>query len=153
LLRESGMTSALINGGTSTVHALGRPPESASWKVALELPKEGDLDAPRQHLAAVELHDESISVSAVWGKSFFEGGTELGHVLDPRSGRPAGRAALAAVAGPSAADTDALSTALLVLGEGELARITGLRAGLRGWVVVRAEQGYALKSSPPLDPR
>jgi thiamine biosynthesis lipoprotein len=65
---------------------------------------------------SVELHDESLSVSAVWGKSFTEGGEELGHVLDPRTGEPVRRARCAAVVGPEAAVSDALSTALLVLG-------------------------------------
>ena len=39
LLREAGVTSALLNGGTSTIYALGRPPgNSACWKVAVEYP-------------------------------------------------------------------------------------------------------------------
>ena len=44
LLREAGVTSALVNGGTSTVYALGIPPDVDSWKVAVELP----ADTPRR---------------------------------------------------------------------------------------------------------
>ena len=36
LLREAGVTSALLHGGTSTVYALGHPPEAEFWKVAIE---------------------------------------------------------------------------------------------------------------------
>src|SRR5262249_39572735 len=35
LLKEAGVTSALIHGGTSTIYGLGRPPEAEFWEVAL----------------------------------------------------------------------------------------------------------------------
>src|SRR2546426_10186161 len=35
VLREAGVTSALLHGGTSTVYALGHPPATPSWKVAV----------------------------------------------------------------------------------------------------------------------
>ena len=39
LLRESGITRALLHGGTSTVYGLGHPPESDAWKIAIEDPR------------------------------------------------------------------------------------------------------------------
>ena len=38
LLLDAGVTSALIHGGTSTVCAIGTPPDAAGWKVAIETP-------------------------------------------------------------------------------------------------------------------
>ncbi|MCU0782580.1 MAG: FAD:protein FMN transferase [Verrucomicrobia bacterium] len=38
ILREAGVTSALIHGGTSTVYAIGGPPGGGFWKVAIETP-------------------------------------------------------------------------------------------------------------------
>ena len=38
LLREAGITSALLHGGTSTVYALGTPPDEEAWNVAVENP-------------------------------------------------------------------------------------------------------------------
>jgi len=140
LLREAGVTSALVNGGTSTVYALGKPPGAGCWKVALEFPVKDVLDTPREHLATVSLHDEAMSVSAVWGKSFQSGGKTLGHVLDPRNGEPASRAMFAAVALPSATETDALSTALLIEGKAGIDQITGLRPGTRALVANRTEE-------------
>ncbi len=35
-LREAGVASALLHGGTSTVYALGRPPDAPHWNVAIE---------------------------------------------------------------------------------------------------------------------
>jgi thiamine biosynthesis lipoprotein len=40
LLREAGVTSALIHGGTSSVYAIGHPPEAGAWKIAIERPHE-----------------------------------------------------------------------------------------------------------------
>ncbi len=109
LLREAGVDRALLHGGTSTVYALGSPPEEEAWKVAIPRP-----DARDEPLALVDLRDESLSVSAVWGKSFEAGGRTYGHVLDPRSGEPVHGAVLSAVTAANATESDAISTALLV---------------------------------------
>jgi thiamine biosynthesis lipoprotein len=146
LLREAGVTSALVNGGTSTVYALGKPPDAKFWKVAIEFP-EGDLpDTPKKHLATVALRDEAVSVSAVWGKSFEAGGKTLGHVIDPRTGEPAARAMLAAVALPSAMETDALSTALLVMGDAGIDLMASSRPGIRLLTAGKVERGLSVKA-------
>ena len=114
VLRAAGVESALIHGGTSTSFALGRQPDDAPWKVAIIAPN-ADPSAPP--LAVVELENESLSVSAVWGRSFRVGEKTYGHVIDPRTGAPAEGARLAAVVLSGAAETDALSTALLTAPE------------------------------------
>jgi FAD:protein FMN transferase len=118
LLREAGVTDAMLHGGTSTVCATGKPADTDAWKIAIEYPPPlpGSPSAPERVLAVVALHDEALSVSAVWGKSFQADGRTFGHVIDPRSGEPVSNAVLAAVVLESATDTDALSTALLTLG-------------------------------------
>ncbi len=136
LLRDSGVESALLHGGTSTVFAIGHPPDADHWKVAIEGPPfEG---TPGPALAVARLSDEALSVSAAWGKYFTEGDQTLGHVLDPRTGQPGSRALLAALTTGSATESDALSTALLVLGEGGQRQIQELRPRLRTLVVAGA---------------
>lgn len=111
ILREGSVASALLHGGTSTVFAFGRAENDAPWKIAItSAPPEENV------LQLVELDNDALSVSAVWGKSFASQGRSFGHILDARTGRPSERAELAAVNVPSAADSDALSTALLVEG-------------------------------------
>ncbi len=125
LLRENGITSALLHGGTSTVMAIGSPPGEQAWIVAIPHPDDAatdgrGLDTGHEQgrvIATVRLRDQALSVSGVWGKSFEQDGRTYGHVIDPRTGAPTQGAVMAAVTGPSAADTDALSTALLVHGE------------------------------------
>jgi len=160
ILRDAGIRSALLHGGTSTTYAIGQPPGEEAWKVGIEWgvggrgvrpvapdgraqePTPGSgMAAPQsagvEHedrpalLAVVSLRNESLSVSAVWGRAFEAGGRTFGHVIDPRTGEPVARADLAAVVLPSATETDALSTALLTLGVEGLPQISGLRAGIR----------------------
>ena len=111
ILREAGVTRALLHGGTSTIYGIGAPPDEEGWKVAIA----GSQDESRT-IATVLLRDSALSVSAVWARSFEADGKKFGHVIDPRTGQPVNNAVLAAVALPSATETDALSTALLVLG-------------------------------------
>ena len=139
ILREAGVTSALIHGGTSTVYALGHPPEAEHWKVALQ-PFPESFDVSAVPLSPVLLRDEAISVSAIWGRSFVREGKLFGHVLDPRTGQPVSNAVLAAVILPSATETDALSTALLTLGQGGTETISKLRPGIRTLLVRNIEE-------------
>lgn len=148
LLRESGVESALLHGGTSTIHAVGHPPDAEFWEIALANPANpgeelgavtAKADAPG-NLVRVKLKDEALSVSAVWGRFFQAEGKRFGHVIDPRTGYPASNAVLAAVVLPSATETDALSTALLTLGLEGHERITRLRPGMRT-VVVSEDKG------------
>lgn len=118
LLRDADVESALVHGGTSTVYAIGKQMESAAWKVAIA--NAAPDSSPASSLPSVTLQDEALSVSAIWGRSFEKEGKTMGHVIDPRTGEPCQMAQLAAVITNSATDSDALSTALLVLGrEGE----------------------------------
>jgi len=154
LLREAGVKSALLHGGTSTAYALGGPPEAESWQVGVaspEGPKPGadpgnDEPLSPQGLVTVGLKDEAISVSAVWGRFFQVEGKRYGHVIDPRTGQPAGNAVLAAVVLPSATETDALSTALLTLGLEGNEIISKLRPDMRSLVVAHSEGRFQAKS-------
>jgi len=159
ILREAGVTSALIHGGTRTVFAVGTPPDSDAWKIVIEPPVAGvrssaftrppaateppEGGTPNPPLATIPLRDESLSVSAVSGKCFVANGRTLGHVIDPRTGEPASRALLSAVVLPSATETDALSTALLVAGPDGHDSIAALRPDMRT-LVVAADDGNGL---------
>lgn len=139
ILREAGVTSALIHGGTSSVYALGRMPEGRPWKVAVPEPvplEAAPTAAPDNAptLAEFELVDEALGVSAVSGRWVRHGGRVHGHVLDPRTGEPVARAALAAVVLPGGAEADALSTALLVLGHAGVPALRAHHPGLRALV-------------------
>ena len=124
LLREAGVESALLHGGTSSVVAIGPPPSLPPWPVALPVGPEDPVGG-----TVVELRDATLSVSAAWGRSV----AGPAHVLDPRTGRPVPSGRMAAVALPSAAASDAWSTALLVDPTLVAARLAARHAGARWW--------------------
>jgi thiamine biosynthesis lipoprotein len=136
ILREAGVQSALLHGGTSTAGAIGHPPDAEHWMVALP-PLPGALASGRRVTSnqPLKLRDESVSVSAIWGRAFEVDGKTFGHVIDPRLGQPVTTAVLSAVILPSATETDALSTALLTLGLAGHEMISRLRPRLRSLVV------------------
>ena len=153
LLRDLGVNSALLHGGTSTVYALGQPPDSRHWSIAIDAPpsetesRSADEPSGTAILATVPLQDQALSISAVWGKCFRRDGRVYGHVIDPRSGRPVENALMAAVVTGSATETDALSTAMLVGGPGRYEVASRLRTGMRSILLTRGEQGIELRAS------
>ncbi len=114
---DCGVRSALLHGGTSTVCAVGAPPNGeAAWTVGVAHPGDPNVLLAHARLAP----GLSLSVSAPHGKTVRDRatGAQYGHIVDPRTGYPvAAQTLLAAVVAPSATVTDAVSTALLVLGE------------------------------------
>ena len=119
-LRGQGVANALLSFGQSSLWALGRPTGTEGWRLALRRPNGGIA-------GFVTLMDRALSVSASFGQSRSVAGKRYGHIINPCTGRPVERDLLACVVAPSAAQAEALSTALLVLGEVEgLALIQGL---------------------------
>lgn len=142
LLREAGVTSALFHGGTSTACAIGQPPDAEHWQVAL--PSHASAESTAALPPTLRLRDESVSVSAIWGRSFVAEGKLFGHVIDPRLGQPVTGAVLSVVILPSATETDALSTALLTLGPAGHAKIAALRPGMRSLIVAASGAIHSL---------
>jgi FAD:protein FMN transferase len=112
LRKEFGFTSALLNGGNSSVLAIGNPAnDSRGWSVGLRNPL-----VPEERLAVVRLRGRAMATSAATYQNFAYNGQKLGHLIDPRTGRPATGMRLACAFAPSAAEADALATAFYVLG-------------------------------------
>ena len=110
-LRRRGIERALISAGTSSVYALGAPPGQPGWKIAIRHPLQED-----QVLTVVSLLDESVSTSASYEQDREIAGRPYSHILDPRTGLPVEGMWSATVISPTAAESDALSTAAFVLG-------------------------------------
>ncbi len=109
VLEMDGLRDILID--TGEFRALGGQPDGSDWPVGLR-------DGGR-----VPLRDRALATSAPLGTVFDRAGT-VGHILDPRSGRPAHASSRSVtVTAPRAVLADALSTALCLLGEPETARV------------------------------
>jgi thiamine biosynthesis lipoprotein len=133
MLREWECQSFLLVAGGSSILAGNAPKETAGWSCGL-----GDDQSPRRYW----LENCSLSGSglAVKGK----------HIFDPRTGRPAQRRNRAWALCNTAAESDALSTACMVLNETE---IVEMLAQNQQWLVFLEEhetwQHYGNRELPP----
>lgn len=114
-LRDCGVTSAFLQGGTSSGLAIGHPPGAHGWRVALGPDPEADV---------ITLEDAAFSLSDAGAQQSARGHR---HLVDPRQqldehldeyidgAQPDGPTRVV-VTGSSARLADAWSTALLILG-------------------------------------
>jgi thiamine biosynthesis lipoprotein len=113
ILRREATRRALLSAGRSSVLGLGG--RGRGWSV--------DVRPVLASRAAARLwiRDGAVGTSGA-GEQFVDvDGRRYGHVIDPRSGRPASGVLGASVVTSTAADADALSTAFLIGGP-DLAR-------------------------------
>jgi len=140
IVRDHGISSGILHAGTSTAFGMGCPPDTEGWLVAVRLP---DGEGAKENTEFL-LNDGALSVSAPHGKYFEKDGVQYGHVIDPRTGRAVSANLLAAVATQSAAESDALSTALLTNGPEWLSELSRLRPEVSAYAAVRRDgQVYA----------
>jgi FAD:protein FMN transferase len=138
IIRDNEVESGLLHGGTSSIYALGSPPDAEGWTIAIQRPFAAEEGEP---IAQVTLRNNALSVSAPHGKWFESEGRRYGHVLDPRTGYPTSRNLLAALVTDSPTDGDALTTALLTRGEEYLHELLQKRPEIRALLVVEDEDG------------
>lgn len=122
ILREEGVQAALLSFGQSSTWAFGAPPDAPGWTLLVRAPDGG-------FAGLVTLRDQALSVSGSLGRWSEIEGRRYGHVLDPRTGRPLTRRRQAVVVAGEATRAEALSKALLVLGEGEGFDLVTAQAG------------------------
>ena len=129
ILRRFGVASGLVNGGTSSVLAVGRHPDGWAWPVAIRDPFGDEGAAP---VARLSLADQGFSCSATLAP-----GQTASDLIAPHDGRPLTAQAACIVIAPTALEAEVLSTALLVMGNERAAEYLGrnARPGLSvGWI-------------------
>jgi len=114
-LRQEGLEHALINLGGQSIRCLGRGGNGEPWRIPFLNPS-----APDQHLGTVEIADgQALAVSYLYEDFVMIDGQRYGHILDPRTGRPAEGTLSAVVISSTATEAGALAHALVVLGRQE----------------------------------
>ncbi len=115
MLRQAGIEDFIIHGGQSSVLAHGNRQDSPSgvgWPVGLRHPLR-----PECRLGQLALKDRALGTSGSGVQFFYSGRRRYGHIIDPRTGQPGGEGILSVtVLAPTAAEADALATALFLLG-------------------------------------
>jgi thiamine biosynthesis lipoprotein len=133
ILREWECPAFLLVAGGSSVLAGDAPKAAAGWSCGL-----GDDNSPQRYwLKNVSLSGSGLAVK---GK----------HIFDPRTGLPAQRQNRAWALADTAAESDALSTAAMVLSEAETAEVVVKNPS---WLVVfHEEKKWRQLGARPLPP-
>lgn len=106
-----GVKNFLFHGGHSSVTARGGEAGKQGWRVGLRDPLR-----PEIRFGEFTLNNNSLATSGSGAQHFFHKGKKYGHILDPRTGRPADTVLSSTVITQSAADADAFATACYVAG-------------------------------------
>lgn len=128
MLRANGIERAFLNFGQSSLWGVGSPPGEDGWHVLVRQPDGG-------FVGVVTLQDQALSVSGSFGQWTEINGRRYGHVIDPRSGQALTRNLQACVIAPTAAQAEALSKALLILGEQDGIALLGKLPDTEGMLI------------------
>ena len=112
VLREAGIRHAILDYGGDIV-TIGTRPDDTPWRIGVQHPN----GRRGQFLGILESTDESVVSSGAYERYFTQNGTRYHHIFDPQTGYPslAGLTSVTVV-GADATTTDALSTAIFVMG-------------------------------------
>jgi thiamine biosynthesis lipoprotein len=121
ILKDWDVEEAVINGGTSTVLALGK-----KWNIGV-----GGPWGEKVGLTEIILENEALSGS----------GTEVkgDHIINPKTGKPARRHLAAWAVHPSAAASDALSTAFMMMAPEQIEHVCRNESGTIAFIVNQEE--------------
>jgi FAD:protein FMN transferase len=133
VLRDWDCQAYLLVAGGSSILAGGPPTAAAGWSCGL-----GDDNSPQRY----NLENVSLSGSGV--------AIQGAHILDPRTGAPAALRNRVWAIADTAAESDALSTACMILNESEIRDVLASNAS---WLVVLNEgEDWRTIGARPLPP-
>ncbi len=138
ILRDSGIKSALISFGQSTIEAIGDKGNGAPWKIGI-----ADPEDPTEYFMTLEITDECISTSGSYERYFEQGGKKYHHILGPSTGYPVENGLMSVsviCADPTRAD--ALSTALFVMGRDKAAEFWKTNGGFDAIFITEGKKIY-----------
>lgn len=116
MLKEWGVESALLRASHSTILAMGAPPGEEGWKMEF---------GPTGHRVEFPLVNRALSASgtAIKGE----------HIIDPATGRTAGGRFRAWSLAPTGAESDALSTAFMIMSPTAICEMLRRKPEYKAW--------------------
>jgi thiamine biosynthesis lipoprotein len=144
-LRAAGMTAGRVDGGGN--QAVFGPP-GRTWRFGVKHPRrEGAV------LGTIGLTGGGVATAGDAERGFWVNGVRHGHILNPRTGRPATGMLSVTVVARTAEEADALDTPLYVLGVARGLKLLARHPGAEA-LFVEAGEGpgqFRLTATPGLD--
>ena len=111
ILQEQGIRAGIVDAG-GDLRTFGFPPGRKKWRIGIRHPRsnEGAL------FGILEIGEASVATSGDYERYFIEDGRRYHHILNPKTGYPAGGCVSVTVVAENAVEADAYATAVFVLG-------------------------------------
>jgi thiamine biosynthesis lipoprotein ApbE len=110
ILKSHRVASALVDLG-GNMFAIGTPPGREAWSIGIRDPEDS-----KGVIGKLLISDEGVATSGNYENFVVIDGKRYGHIVDPRTGSTVDHVLGVTVVARSATESDALSTALFVLG-------------------------------------
>lgn len=119
VLRDAGIKSALINGGSSSIRTLGQRADHQEWRIGIGHPRKSGSLLGRLTLPG----DRALGTSADTQNFFIQAKVRYHHLINPHTGYPARDKILVTITAPTAMEADLLSTAFFILPVEEIRKV------------------------------
>jgi thiamine biosynthesis lipoprotein len=130
VLQDAGVRSGIVDAG-GNLRIFGKHPQNPHWRIGVKHPR----PEKKSLYAVIETDPVSISTSGDYERFFMAGGRRYHHILDPKTGFPAGGCVSVTILTESAMVADAYSTAVFVLGPAEGMKLIERLPGLEGMIL------------------
>lgn len=110
IARQSGITRGLVNFG-GNIYAMDPPAGKNFWDVGVRKPGSGS-----EIISRIDLVNKGVATSGDYERYFEHAGKRYSHIIDPRTGWPAGDVTSVVAVSKTATEADVFSTAVSVLG-------------------------------------
>lgn len=135
LLRRRGAQRGMVNAGGDLLAFA--PAGTSTFKVGIRDPEGGPADL----LGRFSLREGGVATSGNYEKFFEIDGRRFGHILDPRSGRPAEGTLSVTVLASTTMRADGLATGLFILGPEAGANLVNSLPGVEAIILYRTPTG------------
>ena len=129
IVEESGFRDFLVNGGGDILARGTRG--TRPWSIGIRHPR----GAPDELLAKVLLSDASVVTSGDYERFRIVDGVRYHHIVDPRTGYPAGKCQAVTIVAETAEEADVLATAVFVLGHEKGLPLVASFPGVEAFVI------------------
>jgi len=116
-MRRCGAVGGMVDVG-GEIYVFGEPPSGKDhWLIGLQDPRTAQADlGTGKPLLILKLNDAAVSTSGDYQRFVLIEGKKYSHIIEPETGRSSAELTSVTIISPNAADADALSTAVTVMG-------------------------------------
>lgn len=129
VLLAKGITAGVVNAGGDLI-CWGERQQGEAWQVSIADPVQ-----PNRILATLPVRDLAVVTSGNYERFVYLDGERYSHILDPRTGWPVRGIRSVTVLSPIAEFSDALATALFVMGETQALSLVNQLSGVECLII------------------